>query len=461
MRLRSQKQLYFRFNSPEIDPRDELSIISDLLESFPNYDLVLDKILDDLTHIGRKTTTKGRDGMTAEQVLRAVVIKYLREYSYRKLSHATNDSISVRDFLKIESCKKGFGFKTMQGNIKLLSEITLDMIMGEIKDFAKSQGIEDGKTIRTDGFTTESNIHHPTDWSLLHDSIRVLSRIMTYAHEDLRVPFSFMNHYRSSKSKLFKINNTRSEKNKRKMNLEMIRLCRNTLKYSEEALSIMENFDGCKTKEEVAYLESLIIQLKHYHPLVKCVLEQAYRRIVKEEKVKAEDKIVSIFEDHTDIIVKGHRDIVFGHKSTITTGKSGLVLYVDIHKGNPADSTLVPSVFENHQNFYGNIIEKAVFDGCYASKANRLLAESLGIKHVCFSKESEKESTCSRKMRKLLRNFRAGIEATVSMLKRMFGLSRIMDKGKSSFRKAVKASAITYNLFILARTILKSEKVLA
>ena len=179
-----------------------------------------------------------------------------------------------------------------------------------------------------------------------------------------------MNHYRASKSKLFKINNTRSEKNKRKMNLELIRLCRYTLSFSKQALSTMETFEGCKTEEEFVYLESLIGQLKHYHPLVEQVLDQAYRRIVKGEKLKAEEKLVSIFEEHTDIIVKGYRDIVFGHKSTITTGTSGLVLNVDIHEGNPADSTLVPSVFENHQKFYGNVIEKAVFDGCYASKLN-------------------------------------------------------------------------------------------
>ena len=108
MRKRSQKQLYFRFQSPEIDPRDELSVISNLLESLPKYDLILDKVLYDLTPDGKEPSTEGRKGMTAEQVLRAGIIKNLREYSYRELAHGTNDSISIRDFIKIEPCKKGF-----------------------------------------------------------------------------------------------------------------------------------------------------------------------------------------------------------------------------------------------------------------------------------------------------------------------------------------------------------------
>ena len=203
-------------------------------------------------------------------------------------------------------------------------------------------------------------------------------------------------------------------------------------------------------------LQGFISELKEFIPLVEQVLEQAYRRIVLGEQVPADEKLFSVFETHADIIVKGQRDVVFGHKNTITTGKSGLILCVDIHEGNPADSTLVEGVIINHKNFYGSAPKRTVFDGCYSSAANRNFAESEGILDVCFSKETDEESSCSRVVRKALRNFRAGIEATVSMLKRMFGLTRVMDKGFYSFKKAVKAAVLSYNLFILSRIPLKA-----
>ena len=102
-----------------------------------------------------------------------------------------------------------------------------------------------------------------------------------------------------------------------------------------------------------------------YLELAQTVYDIAYRWIVKKESLLAKEKIVSIFEEHTDIIVKGLRDVQFGHKSTITAGASGLVLDVQIHKGNPCDSQIVPSVLERHKNFYLKSPKQMAFDGCY------------------------------------------------------------------------------------------------
>lgn len=213
----------------------------------------------------------------------------------------------------------------------------------------------------------------------------------------------------------------------------------------------MEDFLSKVSISDSYYLSFLIANLKRFIPLVEQVIAQAYRRIVKKESVPAEEKLFSIFEEHADIIVKGKRKIIFGHKNTITTGKSGLVLSIDIHDGNPADSTLVKGVMREHKDFYGAYPESAVFDGCYSSNDNRDFAKAVEIQNICFSKETDEESTCSRIMRKGLRNFRAGIEASVSMLMRLFGMTRIMNKGLSSFRATAKAAIVTYNLFILAR----------
>lgn len=449
MRLKSQKQLYLKPQSKTLPGSVELKLIEQSLESLPGYGAILDKVSADLNSTNPKGK-QGRDGMTCEQVLRALIVKQLNNYSYRKLANAISDSISVMEFLNLSPFDKGFHYKTLQSNIKLIEEDTLDMINSEIKSYAQSCGIEDGEVIRADAFSTESNIHYPTDWGLMNDSIRVLSRTLCRAFEDLNIPVEFTNHYRASKKKLFKINNDKSHKRRRKLNLELIRLTRKTVGYAKRAYPVMEQFD-CRTIEDQLYLDSLIADLKHFIPLVENVISQAHRRIVKEEKVQSDEKIVSIFEEHTDIIFKGDRKVKFGHKNTITTGKSGLVLNIDIHDGNPADSSLVKDVIENHKSFYGDAPNTAVFDGCYSSTENRQFAHAEGIQNICFSKETDEQSSISRSARRKLRFFRAGIEATVSMLMRMFGLTRIVNKGLRSFRATAKAAVVTYNLFILSR----------
>lgn len=198
MRIRSQKQLYFKPQSSSCSRQDELSQLSKVLEILPEYGEILSKVQSDLNPEGR-TSASGRDGMTAEQVFRALILRIRFEYSYRALADCTEDSMSAREFLKLAPYAKGFKYKTLQSNIKLLKEETLDFVNEVIKRFAKSSGIEDGKEIRTDGFTTKSNIHYPTDWSLMNDSIRVLSRLLTRAYEDLGAPIKFTNHYRASK----------------------------------------------------------------------------------------------------------------------------------------------------------------------------------------------------------------------------------------------------------------------
>lgn len=451
MRIRSQLQLYFKVQSVSTTVSDELGAVSNLLESLPEYGELLNAVLRDLNPNHDSTACAGRPGMTAEQVFRAYILKGRCNCSYRKLSELTEDSISAREFMKIAPFKGGFDFKTLHGNIILISESTIDLINTALKKYSLDQNIEDGSVTRTDATTIETNIHHPTDWSLMHDSIRVLSRIMTMLLELHGVPIVFQNHYRASKKKLFKINNTRSDDKKRKLNMELIRICSKTIEYAKSALPVVDKHSYARDLNSFAKYTTLISELRRIIPLAEQIRDVAHRRIVLGEHVPSSEKIVSIFEPHTDIIVKGRRDVVFGHKTTITTGKSGIITDVIIHDGNPADSTLVPEVLERHKEFFVVPPKSMVFDGCYYSKDNRALLVNEGVEQICFSKEPEEKITCSRTVRKILRFFRAGIEATVSMLKRMFGWDRVFDKGKEHFHKSVKTGVLVYNLFILSR----------
>ena len=328
------------------------------------------------------------------------------------------------------------------------------MLNNCLKTLAQDHGIEDGKKIRTDTTCSETNIHYPTDGTLLNDSVRVLTRVMTYAQELGGAPIDFMNHYRATKKKVYKLNNTSKRDKRHQLYLELIRLTRNTLRYAEQTLEILHNYDGAGDFQMQLVLQRSEVELNQYIPLVKQVIDQAYRRLVLGEALTADEKIVSLFESHTDILVKGLRDVAFGHKICITEGASSLILDVKVLDGNPADSELVPGVIDRHMRFYNAAPNEAVFDGCFASAANRNYAKENGIEELTFSKNrclDISSLVSSPRVHRKLRNFRAGIEACISYMKRVFGWSRVLDKGAQSFSATIQVAAVAYNLTVLAR----------
>lgn len=450
MRRRSQLQLYLRPAIPETKLSEELLEIDGILNEAPGMSAVLSQVLFDL---GAMPEQKGREGMCAEQVLRAGILRMRLGLCYRDLEHATQDSLSIREFLKIGYCR-GFRKSTLQKNIKRVKDSTWEMLNSCLKTFARDRGIEDGKKTRTDTTCSETNIHYPTDGSLLNDSVRVLTRVMTYAQELGGAPINFINHYRATKKKVYKLNNTSKRDTRHQLYLELIRLARNTLRFAKEALEILHKHDGARDLQMLLVLQRSVVELEHYVPLVEQVIDQAYRRLVLGEALAADEKLVSLFEPHTDILVKGPRDVVFGHKICITEGASSLILDVKILDGNPADSELVPGVIDSHLQFYKTAPKEAVFDGCFASAANRDYAKQRGIEELTFSKNRYLDIhslVSSPKVHLKLRNFRAGIEACISYMKRIFGWSRVLDKGKKSFSATIQAAAVAYNLTVLAR----------
>ena len=186
----------------------------------------------------------------------------------------------------------------------------------------------------------------------------------------------------------------------------------------------------------------------------KQVYDQTYRRVIHGENVPAEQKVVSIFEEHTDIIIKDSRDTHYGHKICLTGGASNLILDCMILEGNPADTELVEQMLDRQQHIYGRYPLKVALDGGFASKDNLFKAKGRKIKDVCFAKKRglKQEDMCrSDYVYKNLRRFRAGIESGISWLKRSFGLTRCTWKGFRSFKCYVLASVVAANLLTMAR----------
>jgi IS5 family transposase len=171
------------------------------------------------------------------------------------------------------------------------------------------------------------------------------------------------------------------------------------------------------------------------------------------EKVPAEEKLVSFFECHTDIIVKGSREVEYGHKVFLTGGKTGMILDCVIGRGNPNDTTLFPILIERQERVYGRPPRQVSADGGFASQENLYQAKERGVQDVAFAKKkglTVLEMVKSHWVYKKLRNFRAGIEANISRLKRSFGLACCDWTGWVGFKQYVWSAVVSYNLLVLA-----------
>lgn len=188
--------------------------------------------------------------------------------------------------------------------------------------------------------------------------------------------------------------------------------------------------------------------------MIERLISQTERRVLAGEAVPAGEKLVSLFETHADIIVKGGRDVHYGHKINLATGRSGLILDVVVEAGNPADAERFLPMLERHIARLGTPPRQAASDGGYASLDNLSQAKALGVHDVAFHKKrglSIDTMVKSRWVYRKLRNFRAGIEANISCLKRAYGLTRCTWRGLAHFKACVWSSVVAYNLTLCAR----------
>jgi len=444
MRKKSKKQMPLM--PPEINHPQavELDTISRILDATPT---ICDLAMQDLSPRAAKSEAGAR-GMTAEQVIRAAIIKQMFEFSYQDLAFHLIDSVSLKRFCRIGFADKGFKKSVLCKNIKALSPETWEAIHRCTLQYAEDNGIEKGRQVRIDCTVVESNIHAPYDSALLWDSVRVLTRILTRAKEHFpRSGVLFHDHTRRAKRRMVGIRYAKSKKQRKKKYLDLLEVTRKTIGYGQRAADIL------KHKPDLV-AQPICDALKHYIDLALRVIDQTEKRVVYGQSVLSSDKVVSIFEPHTDIIVKDRRDTFYGHKVCLTGGASNLIVDCVITDGNPADSTLTETMLDRQNEIYGRYPLKVALDGGFASTDNLNAAKSKKIKDVCFAKKRglNVEDMCrSQWVYNRLRRFRAGIESGISWIKRCFGFARCTWKGLRSFKSYVWASIVSANLLTIAR----------
>jgi transposase, IS5 family len=307
---------------------------------------------------------------------------------------------------------------------------------------AKRAGVENGKKVRIDSTVIDANIHHPADNVLLYDVVRVLTRILKEARlETSQVVFS--DHTKRAKRRMLDIANARSMAHRVPLYQELVRITQWTLEYAARAAQLLHELSA-----------SAATSLEHYLELGGRVVQQTERRVFRGESVPAGEKIVSIFEPHTDVIVKDQRQTLYGHKVFLSVGASGMILDLLMERGNPSDATRAIPMLERHRSLMGKAPEQVAFDAGFTSTANIALARKLGVKDASFAKKGTIDvlpGTRSPKLHKMLQRFRAGVEGIISFTKRCFGFARCMWRGYQSFQAYAWASVLSTNLLLMAR----------
>jgi IS5 family transposase len=330
----------FKHKATELEyVREEFTEIESIIDNLPNLNEILTKI-SNAVH-----SDKTSRGMPALQVLKIMLLRKYNNYSYRELAMATKDSISVIKFLQL-GANESFSKDTLNRDINKVPAEVWEELNNSIIKYAKNKKIESGEKIRTDCFSTETNIHFPTDSNLIADVVRVLSRNMKVIQKILttQLTINIPDRTKTTKSKLFNFNNTKKSKVKRKLQLELIRIVKEVLENTGELLQFINTKQGAFEFNNIIHglkFNAAVANLITFHKLGLIVYNQAYQRNLKNAKLPASEKIVSIFEPHTDIIAKGNREVVFGHKICITTGESGLILNLKVLSGNPNDASIL------------------------------------------------------------------------------------------------------------------------
>jgi transposase, IS5 family len=436
--------LKLKFENPDWSKNPEFGLIDSILEKHPE---IIKIASNDFENVLNQDSKLGRqDKPTAEQIVRAGIYKEMKGYDYRELEYAQSDSRICATFIKLDE-RKPYCFQLFQKYISLIKSETLQKILLIINKTAIEEGFEDVEQIRQDTTVVKSNIHYPTDNSLLWDCIKESHRLLKHLKEE-EENFSYRDYKTSAKKTYYKINNTKgTDKREELFRKQLITFtkCINQL-----SNTVKKNYSSIG-----AFL--MVLQIEEHILLMQQAKDIVYRRMILKETVANDEKIISIYERHADIIVKGSRDVLFGHKIILASGKSNLILDCDVPRGNPSDKLLYQPTVERIISAYDRIPRDSVTDGGFASKDNMEYSVKRGIVNTVFNKVvgSLQNVVSSKNIETRLMKWRSGIEAVISNLKRGFNLQICNWKGWEHFKSKVLWSVIGYNFRVLTNLVLQ------
>ena len=430
-------------------------------------DQIVTAVYEALAKRHRKSRSRGRLGAPAEVVLRLLLLKHVRNWSYQVLEREVRANLVYRDFTRVGAGKTPDA-KTMGRWGVALGPEAIKQIHARIVQIAQGNGLVQGRRMRVDTTVVETNIHYPTDSSLLGDGVRVLIRTMRKITKIAgEAGAKLCDRSRSVKLRVLDIARAARAKGKpHKQRLERAygKLLNSTSRVVGQAKRFSgEIAEGVKRSTDILKqlaLEGLRRELDEMLPRVKQVMKQTRARIFRGD-TRSEGKLLSLFEPSTEIIRKGKagKPNEFGKMVKLQEAENQIVIDYDVYARRPSDSDLLIAAMETHRARLGRTPHLVAADAAFYSSRNEAAAKQMGVKRVCIPNRATKSPDRKREQKKRwFRNgqkWRTGCEGRISVVKRRHGLNRCRYKGETGMKRWVGLGVISDNLVNIGRMMRK------
>ena len=432
-----------------------LQAISDFLD---DHEEMIEAVRRDLER-GLKKPRTGRNGLTPPQVLRSFILMRVKNWHYRELRERIADGYTLRQFTTFY-CQAVPEHHAFHRAFIRLTPKTLKAVNELVVQAAVDLGLEDGNTLRVDCTVVQTDIHHPTDNTLLWDVVRVVTRLVDRLKKAVQKRVrGFHNRKRVARRRMQEIQRMTSTERHQRQTKKYRELIGVTKEVVTSARKVVEQTEKACGKDPAAALAipELREEIEHYCKLGDRVIDQARRRVLEGEQVPSAEKIYSIFEPHTDLIKRGkvQTPMEFGHKIFLAESAQGLITQYEVLEGNPNDEQHVEPSLKRHKKSFGHAPQLYGSDRGFFSEKNVKLSEREGVKVVCIP-QCGGQKTAKRKAYekspafKKGQRFRAGIEGRISVLFRGRGMKRCLAEGRERFELWVGAAVLANNLMRIA-----------
>jgi transposase, IS5 family len=435
----------------------------------------VDQVLDDedlvamayeaLVRRHPKSRTRGRWGTPAEIVLRMLVLKHVCNCSFEDLEHAVRANLVYRQFTRIGAGKVPDA-KALGRQSQALGPEVLQMIHGRVVQIARQNRIATGRKLRVDTTVVETNIHYPTDSSLLNDGVRVLTRVMKRVTDIAgEVGAKLRDRSRSVRLRVLEIaraSRSKSEQGQQRMKdlygkvLDASgRVARQAQQFVHEIASGVKRSADFKKQ---AALEGMKKELETMLGRVKQVRRQTRARVFG-GNTHVDGKLVSVFEPNTEIIRRGKakQPTEFGKMIQVQEAEGQIIVGYEVFQKRPADSDLLVPAIEIHQQRLGRVPDLVAADAAFYSAGGEKAAHQLGVKYVSVpnrsTKSKERKTLQRTRWFKKGQKWRTGCEGRISVLKRRHGLTRCRYRGDSGMARWVGLGVISDALINVGRTL--------
>jgi len=432
--------------------REKYNKIDTILDNHPE---ILNTFHKDLRHLssseGKSTT------FSSEQVLRMILVKGIEELPYRKCIIRIAGSDFLRNFTRF-GMSKVLSYGLLCTAEKMITPSTWKKINSLLAEVATKENKINGDYMRLDSTVSETNIHFPTDNGLLWDCYRVISRIIRTINEE-EPSYNIGNRFHDKKIKklytFIAIHSSGKKKNiKRKIKRFMKILIERVENICDTTRIYLDHANRVNSTSVAA--KSLLLELERLLPLAMHVVSQAYRSQVSGEKVPASERIFSIFEEHTELLKRGKagKPVEFGHLVTLGQTKEKFISFYDVQEKSLHDTEMKNIALESHKKQFGSYPKKFTADKNYWVGAEDIEDWEKDMELCAIAKKGRRnQAEYDREHSddfKFMQRFRAGIEGSISVLKRVFGLDICRNRGFKSFASSVGCLVFCHNLVLLS-----------